>query len=28
MRQGASDYIVKPVNADELVTKIKAFDRA
>ena len=26
MRQGARDYIVKPVNADELVTKIKAFD--
>jgi twitching motility two-component system response regulator PilH len=25
MRQGARDYIVKPVNADELVTKIKAF---
>ena len=28
MRQGASDYIVKPVNAEELVTKIKSFDRA
>jgi twitching motility two-component system response regulator PilH len=26
MRQGARDYIVKPVNAEELVTKIKAFD--
>jgi twitching motility two-component system response regulator PilH len=26
MRQGARDYIVKPVNADELVSKIKAFD--
>jgi twitching motility two-component system response regulator PilH len=26
MRQGASDYIVKPVDADELVAKIKAFD--
>jgi twitching motility two-component system response regulator PilH len=26
MRQGARDYIVKPVNADELITKIKAFD--
>jgi twitching motility two-component system response regulator PilH len=26
MRQGASDYIVKPVNADELVGKIKSFD--
>ncbi len=25
MRQGASDYVVKPVNADELVAKIKAF---
>jgi twitching motility two-component system response regulator PilH len=25
MRQGAKDYIVKPVNAEELVTKIKAF---
>jgi twitching motility two-component system response regulator PilH len=28
MRQGARDYIVKPVNADELVAKIKAFDPA
>lgn len=28
MRQGARDYIVKPVNADELVAKIKAFDAA
>jgi twitching motility two-component system response regulator PilH len=26
MRQGARDYIVKPVNTDELVSKIKAFD--
>ena len=26
MRQGARDYIVKPVNADELMSKIKAFD--
>ena len=26
MRQGARDYIVKPVNADELLAKIKAFD--
>jgi twitching motility two-component system response regulator PilH len=26
MRQGARDYIVKPVNTDELVTKIKSFD--
>jgi twitching motility two-component system response regulator PilH len=26
MRQGARDYIVKPVNTDELVRKIKAFD--
>jgi len=26
MRQGARDYIVKPVKADELVAKIKAFD--
>ena len=26
MRQGALDYIVKPVDADELVAKIKAFD--
>src|SRR5687768_17489251 len=25
MRQGASDYIVKPVDAEELVSKIKAF---
>jgi twitching motility two-component system response regulator PilH len=25
MRQGARDYIVKPVNAEELVRKIKAF---
>jgi twitching motility two-component system response regulator PilH len=24
MRQGAKDYIVKPVNADELISKIKA----
>ena len=26
MRQGARDYIVKPVDAEELVSKIKAFD--
>jgi twitching motility two-component system response regulator PilH len=26
LRQGARDYIVKPVNADELLSKIKAFD--
>ena len=26
MRQGARDYIVKPVNADELVAKIQAFN--
>ena len=26
MRQGARDYIVKPVNTDELMTKIKAID--
>jgi twitching motility two-component system response regulator PilH len=26
MRQGARDYIVKPVNADELMAKIKAFE--
>ena len=26
MRQGARDYIVKPVNGDELVAKFKAFD--
>ena len=26
MRQGARDYIVKPVNAEELLAKIKAFD--
>jgi twitching motility two-component system response regulator PilH len=25
MRQGARDYVVKPVNADELVAKIRAF---
>jgi twitching motility two-component system response regulator PilH len=28
LRQGARDYIVKPVNADELLSKIKAFDGA
>jgi twitching motility two-component system response regulator PilH len=26
MRQGAKDYIVKPVDPTELVTKIRAFD--
>ena len=26
MRQGARDYIVKPVNAEELLAKIRAFD--
>jgi twitching motility two-component system response regulator PilH len=26
MRQGARDYIVKPVNGEELYAKIKAFD--
>ena len=26
MRQGARDYVVKPVDTDELVAKIKAFD--
>ena len=26
MRQGARDYLVKPVDADELVAKIHAFD--
>jgi twitching motility two-component system response regulator PilH len=26
MRQGARDYIVKPINGDELIAKIKAFD--
>ena len=26
LRQGARDYIVKPVNPDELIAKIKAFD--
>ncbi len=26
MRQGASDYIVKPVDGNELFSKIKAFD--
>ena len=28
LRQGARDYIVKPVNAEELMSKIKAFDGA
>ncbi len=27
MRQGASDYVVKPVDADELLAKIRAFDQ-
>ena len=27
MRQGARDYIVKPVNTEELMGKIKAFDQ-
>ncbi len=26
MRQGARDYVVKPVQADELIAKIKKFD--
>jgi twitching motility two-component system response regulator PilH len=26
MRQGARDYVVKPVDAEELVAKIRAFD--
>ena len=26
MRQGARDYIVKPIDANELVSKIRAFD--
>ncbi|MBI3367312.1 MAG: response regulator [Burkholderiales bacterium] len=26
MRQGAKDYVVKPVQADELIAKIKQFD--
>jgi twitching motility two-component system response regulator PilH len=25
MRQGASDYVVKPVDAEELLAKIRAF---
>ena len=25
MRQGARDYVVKPVDADDLIAKIKAF---
>jgi twitching motility two-component system response regulator PilH len=28
MRQGARDYIVKPVASDELIAKIRAFDAA
>jgi len=28
MRQGARDYIVKPVDGDELIAKIRAFDQA
>ena len=27
LRQGAKDYVVKPVQADELLAKIRAFDR-
>ena len=27
MRQGARDYIVKPIDGDELVSKIKTFDQ-
>ncbi len=27
LRQGASDYVVKPVVADQLLAKIKAFDK-
>jgi twitching motility two-component system response regulator PilH len=27
LRQGASDYVVKPVDAQELLGKIRAFDR-
>lgn len=26
MRQGARDYVVKPVDADDLIAKIRAFD--
>ena len=26
MRQGARDYVVKPVDGDELIAKIRAFD--
>jgi twitching motility two-component system response regulator PilH len=26
LRQGAKDYLVKPVQADELITKIRKFD--
>ena len=26
LRQGAKDYVVKPVQADELIAKIKCFD--
>jgi twitching motility two-component system response regulator PilH len=26
MRQGARDYVVKPVNPGELLSKIRAFD--
>ena len=26
MRQGARDYVVKPVNTDELISKIRNFD--
>jgi len=26
LRQGARDYVVKPVQADELIAKIRQFD--
>ncbi len=28
LRQGARDYVVKPVDAEQLLAKIRAFDRA